>query len=193
MIATVSSSRRSSSARAGACALPPRCAISISPAEWKSAISLTHAALTYGKIDPEKPTLMRVHRANLLSDAFGFALSSGRKHLAAAMAAIAKEGSGVIIYLDVDRDAAELSAALQQYVSRGEGQPWPPPDSGNQTSKFREFGLGAQILVDLGVRQLRVMTNHPRRLRGVAGYGLEVVEWLPIPEDDAPTAERGIP
>lgn len=144
----------------------------------------THAALTYGKIDPEKPTLVRVHRANLLSDAFGFALSSGRKHLAAAMAAIAKEGAGVIIYLDVDRDAGELSAALQQYVSRAEGKPWPPPDSGNQTSKFREFGLGAQILVDLGVRQLRVMTNQPRRLRGVAGYGLELVEWLPIPDEE---------
>lgn len=147
-----------------------------------------HAALTLGEISADRPTLVRVHRANLLSDAFGFALSSGRKHLAAAMAAIAEEGSGVIIYLDVDREAAELSAALQQYVSRGEGKPWPPPDAQNATSMFREFGLGAQILSDLGVRQLRVMTNQPRRLRGVAGYGLEVVEWLPVP---APEAKNG--
>ena len=150
----------------------------------------THAALTYGTIDPEKPTLARVHRANLLSDAFGFALSSGQKNLAAAMQAMVKEGAGVILYLDVDRDASELSAALEQYVARSAGRPWPPPDAPNPANMFREFGLGAQILSDLGIRQLRVMTNHPRRLRGVSGYGLEVVEWLPIPELEPDAAPR---
>lgn len=153
----------------------------------------THAAMSYGTVDPSKPTLVRVHRANLLSDAFGFALSSGRKNLAAAMQAMAKEGAGVILYLDVDRDASELSAALEQCVARSAGRPWPPPDAANQANMFREFGLGAQILSDLGVRQLRVMTNHPRRLRGVSGYGLEVVEWLPIPELDVAAGAPGNP
>lgn len=139
----------------------------------------THAALVHGQIGPG-PTLVRVHRGNLLSDAFGFALSSGRRNLATSMEFIAREGSGVLLYLDVDRDGAALARVLQDYVDRSQGRPWPPTESRNAGMDFKEFGVGAQILRDLGLQQLRVMTNQPMRMRAVSGYGLEIVEWLPI-------------
>jgi 3,4-dihydroxy 2-butanone 4-phosphate synthase/GTP cyclohydrolase II len=145
----------------------------------------THAALVYGQIGPD-PTLVRVHRGNLLSDAFGFTLSSGRRNLASAMEFIAHEGSGVVLYLDVDRDGAALARVLQDYVARSAGGPWPPVESRNVGMDFKEFGVGAQILRDLGLHKLRVMTNQPMRLRGVSGYGLEIVEWLPIAPRTAP-------
>jgi 3,4-dihydroxy 2-butanone 4-phosphate synthase/GTP cyclohydrolase II len=145
----------------------------------------THAALTFGTIGPA-PTLVRVHRGNLLADAFGFALSSGRRNLASAMEAIAKEGRGVLIYLDVDREGAALAGVLQGYVERSSfagqdgdrnGLRRPPAQD---KMHLQEFGSGAQILRDLGLKKLRVMTNQPVRLRGVSGYGLEIVEWLPV-------------
>ena len=145
----------------------------------------THAALSLGQVGGDKPTLVRVHRANLLSDAFGFALSTGRRNLARAMQSIAREGSGVLIYLDVDRDGEALSRVLQSYVERGAGQPWPPPARAAQAMDFMEFGTGAQILRDLGLKQLRVLTNQPLRLRAVSGYGLEIVEWLAVDADAA--------
>lgn len=147
----------------------------------------THAALTFGEIGAEKPTLVRVHRANLLSDAFGFALSTGRRNLAHALESIAREGAGVLIYLDVDRDASDLAQVLQGYVERNAGKAWPPPEELAKKMDFREFGTGAQILRDLGLKKIRVMTNSQRRLRGVSGYGLEIVEYLPVgPEASGP-------
>jgi 3,4-dihydroxy 2-butanone 4-phosphate synthase/GTP cyclohydrolase II len=148
----------------------------------------THAALTCGDVSRGDPTLVRVHRANLLSDAFGFALSQGRRNLAKALERIAKEGRGVLLYLDVDRDADELGAVLQGYVLREAGRPWLPADASTKPMDFMEFGTGAQILRDLGLRKLRVLTNQPRRLRGVSGYGLEIVEWLPVGDDDTEVA-----
>jgi 3,4-dihydroxy 2-butanone 4-phosphate synthase/GTP cyclohydrolase II len=136
----------------------------------------THAALTLGAIDA-RPTLVRVHRGNLLPDAFGFVLSSARRNLQGAFEAIAREGRGVLLYLDAGRDADDLAAALQSYVDRAAGQPRPATGA----MALHEFGIGAQILRDLGCRQLRVLTNQPLRLRGVGGYGLEIVEWLPVP------------
>lgn len=85
-----------------------------------------------------------------------------------------------MIYLDTDRDANQLAAALAGYVARGQGRIWPQNDRKNAPMHFQEFGTGAQILRDLGLRRLRVMTNQPLRLRGVSGYGLEIVEWIPV-------------
>lgn len=149
----------------------------------------THAALTLGDIGGDKPTLVRVHRANLLSDAFGFALSSGRRNLGNALAAIAQAGSGVLIYLDADRDGEALARVLQGYVERGAGQPWPPVGRQSSAMDFLEFGTGAQILRDLGLKQLRVLTNQPRRLRAVSGYGLDIVEWLPLTDTETTLAD----
>lgn len=140
----------------------------------------THAALTLGAIDA-RPTLVRVHRGNLLPDAFGFVLSSARRNLQGAFEAIAREGRGVLLYLDAGRDAGALAEALQSYADRAAGRPM--ETAGGMA--LQEFGIGAQILRDLGCRQLRVLTNQPMRLRGVGGYGLEIVEWLPVPASEA--------
>ncbi len=148
-----------------------------------------HAALIYGDVGPE-PTLVRVHRGNLLSDAFGFALSSGRRTLAAAMEMIAREGKGVVLYLDVDREGAALANVLQAYVERSAGKAWPPLESRGASMDFKEFGVGAQILREIGLCKLRVMTNQPMRLRAVSGYGLEIVEWLPVALDGDAVSQR---
>jgi len=140
----------------------------------------THAALVCGDIEGDEPVLVRVHRANPLGDAFGFALSRGQRNLAWAMEYIAAAGRGVLLYLDAEGDGDALARALGSYVERLAGQPWPPPQSATAKMDFQEFGTGAQILRALGLRRLRVMTNQPRRLRGVSGFGLEVVEWLPV-------------
>lgn len=146
-----------------------------------------HAALIHGEINAEEPVLVRVHRANLLADAFGFALSRAQQKLGAAMKRIAAEGKGVILYLDAERDTGELSELLQYHVDRSAGAPAQPGDAAKGQMDFQEFGIGAQILRDLGLRRLRVMTNQARRLRGVSGYGLEIVTWEPIvPEEVRP-------
>jgi len=74
---------------------------------------------------------------------------------------------------------------LQGYVERAQGRPWPPPDQQQTKMDFREFGVGAQILRELGLGKLRVLTNNPVRLRAVSGFGLEIVQWLSL--KDGPT------
>jgi 3,4-dihydroxy 2-butanone 4-phosphate synthase/GTP cyclohydrolase II len=152
----------------------------------------SHAALVLGQLpahdrdneaEASPPTLVRVHRSNVLSDALGFTLARGQRNLQAALQAIAAEGQGVLLYLDADRDASELVGALQGYVERGQGKPWSPGPQTAHPSDFQEFGIGAQILRDLGLRRIRVLTNQAKRLRGVAGYGLDVVDWLPLQGD----------
>ncbi|MSP92041.1 MAG: 3,4-dihydroxy-2-butanone-4-phosphate synthase [Myxococcales bacterium] len=143
----------------------------------------THAALVCGDTSGDAPVLVRVHRANLLSDAFAFVLSQGRRNLALALQLIAAEGRGVLLYLDVDRDADELAHSLQGYVQREAGRAWPSADATTKPMDFMEFGTGAQILRDLGLTRLKVMTNQPRRLRAVSGFGLEIVQWIPVGDD----------
>ncbi len=140
----------------------------------------THAALVCGDITGDEPVLVRVHRSNPLSDVFGFTLSRGQRNLGAAMQQIAQAGRGVLLYLEAERNGDELAETLSNYVERSQGRPWPPPQLAAAKMDFQEFGTGAQILRALGLRRLRVITNQPRRLRGVSGFGLEVVQWLPI-------------
>jgi 3,4-dihydroxy 2-butanone 4-phosphate synthase/GTP cyclohydrolase II len=144
-----------------------------------------HVALTLGELRPDRPTLVRVHRANLLGDAFGLRRARGRAQIANALAAIAVEGAGALVYLGVRDAAADLAEALRGYVAREQGAAFPSPDALERKMDFKEFGLGAQILRALGLGELRVLTNSPRRLRGVSGFGLRVVEWLPLGEPSA--------
>ncbi|MSQ84448.1 MAG: 3,4-dihydroxy-2-butanone-4-phosphate synthase [Myxococcales bacterium] len=140
----------------------------------------THAALVCGDISGDAPVIVRVHRSNPLGDVFGFTLSRGQRSLGQAMQSIAAAGRGVLLYLEAERDGGELADALATYIERGEGRPWPPPHSVTAKMDFQEFGTGAQILRALGLRKLRVMTNQPKRLRAVSGFGLEIVQWLPV-------------
>lgn len=139
-----------------------------------------HVAMTMGEMKADRPTIVRVHRANTLGDAFGIRMSHGRRNLEDAMARIAADGCGALVHLSTEQEAVELADVLAGYVARGEGKAWPPPGTTPTKMDFREFGVGAQILRQLGLGQLRVLTNHPMRLRAVSGFGLDIVEWLPL-------------
>ncbi len=147
-----------------------------------------HVAMTMGEMDPERPTLARVHRANMLGDAFGLSLSHSRRNLEFALEKIAKEGCGALVHLSAVQEAGDLAAVLEGYVERTAGRPWPPGASPQTKMDFREFGVGAQILRQLGLGKLRVLTNNPVRLRAVSGFGLEIVQWLPL-SDAAPAVD----
>lgn len=150
----------------------------------------THVALTMGTLSRERPTLVRVHRQNTLSDVFGFAISHSRASLANALARIAAEGEGALVHLAVPQDASTLSDALHGYVDRAAGRA-PEPNAGPLVKMdFKEFGAGAQILRALGLGKLRVLTNSPLRLRGVGGFGLTIVAWEAL-EDTAGAVDTG--
>ncbi len=142
----------------------------------------THAALVCGDIAGEEPVLVRVHRGNPLGDVFGFTLSRGKRSLSACLRRIAAEGRGALVYLDAERDGTNLADVLGTYIERTKGRPWPPMATVGATMDFQEFGIGAQILRALGLRRLRVMTNQPRRLRAVSGFGLDIAAWEAVPE-----------
>ncbi len=138
-----------------------------------------HVALVYGTIQKDVPTLVRVHRADTLADVFGLGVHTARTHLGAALERIAREGAGVVLYLRPDGDADPLDARLRYYgaVTRGERPPVVGPMG------FHDFGIGAQILSDLGLGKIRVLTNKPRSFKGLSGHGLEITDWVPLGED----------
>jgi 3,4-dihydroxy 2-butanone 4-phosphate synthase/GTP cyclohydrolase II len=139
-------------------------------------------ALVKGKIDESAATLCRMHRGSLLSDVFSSSVADGGHALSESLLAIERQGSGVIVYLPPQGSpGVELE---------GDGVSDPPPSvvpasiaatSVAPARTLREYGLGAQVLRDLGVRRLRLLTNHPPRIAGLHGHGLDLVECVPIP------------
>jgi 3,4-dihydroxy 2-butanone 4-phosphate synthase/GTP cyclohydrolase II len=126
-----------------------------------------HLALTLGEPGPE-PTLVRVHSGNLLSEVFRQKDCDSQHSLHAALEQIAAAGQGAVIYM-------EPSAAMRA----SQLQP-PKPGSDAPPMSFRDYGLGAQILVALGLRKIRLLSGTPRRVVGLDGYGLEIVEQVPL-------------
>lgn len=133
-----------------------------------------HVALVKGEIDPEEPVLVRAHAEFLPGDVFHMAEQNTAALLHRAMTIIGEAGKGVIVYLRREGRGAEL-AQLKKPSSRG-----PSTDPETRQRAFRDYGIGAQILRDLGVRKIRLLSNFPRRLVSLPGYGLEIVECVPI-------------
>lgn len=142
---------------------------------------LLHIVLIKGEIDPDKPTLVRVHSECMTGDIFGSLRCDCGDQLHRTMQMIDQEGSGVILYLRQEGRGIGLVNKLKAYALQDQGF---DTVQANEALGFkadlRDYGIGAQILAAVGVKKMRLMTNNPKKMIGLEGYGLSIVEQVPI-------------
>ncbi len=150
-----------------------------------------HLALVKGTIDPEKPVLVRVHSECLTGDVFGSRRCDCGSQLHAALRKIDEEGCGVLIYMRQEGRGIGLVNKIHAYKLQEEGLDTVEANERlGFASDLRDYGMGAQMLRDVGVRKIRLMTNNPRKVVGLDGHNLEIVEQVPIRAEANPHNEK---
>ncbi len=143
--------------------------------------NLTHIALVKGEVDPEKDILVRVHSECMTGDIFSSLRCDCQDQLHKAMDMMEKEGAGVLLYLRQEGRGIGLVNKLRAYEYQRQGM---DTVEANEKLGFkadmRDYGVGAQMLVDIGVKKMRLLTNNPKKMIGLEGYGLTLVEQVPI-------------
>ncbi|MBC8421652.1 3,4-dihydroxy-2-butanone-4-phosphate synthase [bacterium] len=152
--------------------------------------AVPHLALTvggvgeldeYGSAKPiDEPTLVRVHRRNLLGDIFDAKDYPSGKELRASLRMIAEEGSGALIYLRPEQYGDEFIDRLQKIQRPTVDVNVPDLTNSKQPMDRRDYGTGVQIIRDLGLRKLKLLTNHPKHLTALHGFGIDIDEQIPI-------------
>ncbi|HUX61751.1 MAG TPA: bifunctional 3,4-dihydroxy-2-butanone-4-phosphate synthase/GTP cyclohydrolase II [Ignavibacteriaceae bacterium] len=159
---------------------------------YKSLVDkLEHIALVKGKVSANHPTLVRMHSECLTGDVFHSLRCDCHDQLNTALEIISKEESGIIVYMRQEGRGIGLLNKIKAYKLQDLGR---DTVEANEELGFkpdlRDYGIGAQILLDLGVKKMRLLTNNPKKIIGLEGYGLEVVERVPIEITPNPNNER---